>query len=140
MLDEMRENLLPLVWTLTATFSNSEKCLQGLPDAFFKAWLHFVSAFVLAAELPVGETSSFRALPSQQLMAATDQLRKGEQALLNKLSKTDVEEYEVCSPRSITLLMLDRISQDIMRGAPDVAQIYSDYCQQLVRLSLLTSI
>jgi hypothetical protein len=88
---------------------------------------------VLAARLPTWKASTNSTLAIGQLNAAIIQLHEGERHLQAKLNTANVEDYEICKSRGIALLMLDRISQDIMRGSPDVVQIYSDYCQQLVR-------
>jgi hypothetical protein len=61
-------------------------------------------------------------------------LLKGEQALSLATRRLDLSKFEICSTRGVATLLVDRLCKGIMRGVPDVGQIYEDYYHQMVRL------
>lgn len=120
---------------LTTSLADSEASLTTLPNQFREAWLHFLSAFVLlrGTRLQSNRRHATR-LPTEQLKLAARKLEAGQEELVNRLRVIDAEDYEVCSSTGIVALLLNRLSRDMIREGPDVAEIYGDFCQQLVSL------
>ena len=132
-LSSLCEHIYEFVFTFTTTFSGYEDALVALPEQFYVAWLHLVSAFALAASAKSNKvTYHYRENPDYQLQQVGQLLQEGERILTTRLRKDDIEDFEVCTSRGIVALMLDCVTRDIMNGRPDVPQSYDDYCKQLV--------
>jgi hypothetical protein len=136
---ELEEHVLPLLFTMTTIFAGNEHHLQQLPDHFVRAWLRFVTAILLAAEAPEPvRTGKAQRLPElklaiRQLKLMRLDLLNGEQALTLVTRRHDLSKFEICSTRGIATLLVDRLCKGVMRGVPDVGQIYEDYYHQMVR-------
>lgn len=135
--DVLYHRVFAVASALTTSFTGSDiPLLTSFPNQFYEAWLHLISAFVLVSEFrPKDSPHNSWRLPVQQLKMAASRLEAGGEELVNRLRRVEVEEYEVCSSRGIVALMFNRLSRDVMRDVPEVAQTYSDYCQQLVGLN-----
>ncbi|EME85400.1 uncharacterized protein MYCFIDRAFT_213846 [Pseudocercospora fijiensis CIRAD86] len=127
------KDLVPYIASLSKAFYGHESKTPCAPDHFFRAWLHIISAFVLASEIKF-KRSRRRAwrMPLEQLISAGKQLEGGERAITITLRNgVDISKYEVCSSRGLVALVLDRLSNDLIHRGPNVSQVYADYCQQL---------
>lgn len=132
--DVLYRRVFAVASTLTSTLAGSEISSVGsFPSKFYEAWLHILSAFVLLSEQSLKDTGRHAwRLQLEQLKVAASKLEAGERELVLRLREVEIEEYEVCSTRGIVSLLFNSLSRDAIREAPDVAQTYSDYFQQLV--------
>ncbi|KXT10639.1 hypothetical protein AC579_1250 [Pseudocercospora musae] len=132
-LELLLKNIVPYIASLSKAFYGHESQDLSLPDQFFRAWLHIVSAFVLASEMKL-KRSRPRAwrMPLKQLISAGEQLECGEHALTVALRNgVEISRYEVCSCRGLIALVLDRLSNDLIDHGPNISQVYADHYQQL---------
>lgn len=132
--DVLYHRVFAVASALTTSLAGSEvTTLASFPNQFYEAWLHMLSAFVLLSQEKVQDNGRHAwRLQLEQLRAAARKLEAGEAELVVRLRKIEVEEHEVCSTRGIVALMFNNLSRDTIRDAPDVAQTYGDYYQQLV--------
>lgn len=129
--------VLDFLLSFTTALSGHDSDLSKLPEQFYLAWLHILSAFTIAAKAKLGKDHYNNWMePNERLRSAKSALEEGEKALVLQLRKEDIEDFEVCSSRGIVSLMLDCVTRDFMNGKPDVAQTYSDYCRRLVSFHL----
>ncbi|KAI5357812.1 putative Mg2+ transporter protein, CorA-like/Zinc transport protein ZntB [Septoria linicola] len=132
LLETLTDRIFEFMYSFTTAFAGQEVELYALPEQFFKAWLHVVSTFTIAANIrPKSTYDESWVLPQKQILSAKRALQEGESLLTTRLRKASLEDFEVCSSRGIVALMLDCVTRDIMHGRPDVFQTYSDYCKQL---------
>ncbi|KXT05374.1 hypothetical protein AC578_11005 [Pseudocercospora eumusae] len=132
-LELLLKDLVPYIASLSKAFYGHESQGLSLPDEFFRAWLHIVSAFVLASEMKFerGRPRAWR-MPLEQLRSAGEQLEDGERAITIALRNgVEISRYEVCSCRGLIALVLDRLSNDLVDRGPNVSQVYADHYQQL---------
>ncbi|GIZ46248.1 hypothetical protein CKM354_000938000 [Cercospora kikuchii] len=131
-LHELCDRVFEFVLTFATAFSGRDSDLSKLPEQFYLAWLHILSAFTIAAKAKLGKGYYDNwEEPNNRFRSAKEALEEGEKALVLRLRRDNIEDFEVCSSRGIVSLMLDCVTRDFMNGKPDVAQTYSDYCRQL---------
>ena len=132
MYNVLHDDILPLASMLAQEFYSYESDLRPLPEAFSKAWLHFITAMTLAAEQSITRNSSFReSMVSQHLRAISEEFVKGKVDITARLHSVDLDDLEICTESSILSLLLNSVAQDVMPGSPDVATSYTNYFQSL---------
>lgn len=132
-LHKLCDRVFDFILPFASAFSGNETDLSKLPEQFYRAWLHITSAFAIAAKAKLDHDHySNWSEPHERFRSAKEALEEGERALVLRMRRDDIEDFEVCSSRGIVSLMLDCVTRDLMNGRPDVAQTYSDYCRQLV--------
>lgn len=137
-LHHLCDRVFEFVLPFATAFAGHDSDLVKLPEQFYLAWLHILSAFTIAARAKLGKGHYDNwEEPNDRFRSAKEALEEGEKALVLRLRRDDIEDFEVCSSRGIVSLMLDCVTRDFMNGKPDVAQTYSDYCRQLVSLILV---
>lgn len=137
-LHELCDRVFEFVLPFATAFSGRDSDLSKLPEQFYLAWLHILSAFTIAVKAKLGKGCYDNwEEPNNRFRSAKEALEEGEKALVLRLRRDNIEDFEVCSSRGIVSLMLDCVTRDFMNGKPDVAQTYSDYCRQLVSLVLV---
>lgn len=133
---DLRNDIVPVMQSLTREFSASQGDLTPLPEAYSKAFLHLIMIFVLISQTTEQRgfgvnNSTIRA----HLRGTKDALTTGKREITSRLKEQskmpDLEELEVCSHTSLLTLVLNQFSQDVMHGKPDVASTYNDYFAQL---------
>lgn len=125
--DELQTQVIPLMESLAADYHGAEHELITLPDAFQKAFLHTVRAWMLIAQIREEDISSI----DRRIVCVQQQLAQGRQALAARLNSWELQNLEICGPSSLLSLLLKRLASDVMHGRPDVASTYNDYFNQL---------
>ena len=133
--DILHDEVLTVASALSQEFLSYEQDLLPLPEAFSKAWLHLMTAFVLAAQTTFTEKVPFSNSPvSKHLHAVAQEFDTGRKEIMTRLrSTTDLEDLEICSSNSLLALFLSNAASDIMHDhrRPDVATAYNDYFKRL---------
>lgn len=125
-------SVLPSAMGVAKEFLTYENELRPLPDRFSKAWLHIVTALVLAADRTLNKKARFvNRDVDGHLQAMREDLLGAKRELAARLRTVELEELEVCRESGLLSLILSRLAKDNMRGRPDVARAYGDYFQGL---------
>ncbi|KAM3423144.1 hypothetical protein BST61_g597 [Cercospora zeina] len=129
---DLCDRVFDFILPFATAFSHCETDLSTLPEQFYRAWLHIISAFTIAAKAKLGKDhDSNWSEPHERFRSAQEALEEGERALVLRMRRDDIEDFEICSSRGIVSLMLDCVTRDLMNGKADVAQTYSDYSRRL---------
>lgn len=106
--DVLYYRIFATVCAITTNLAGCEEpLLVSFPNQFYEAWLHFLSAFVLALDISpkCKDTRLSWRLPVEQLRLAASKLEAGEENLVNKLRTTEVEEFEIAIPLTIVVIL-----------------------------------
>lgn len=108
---------------MTEEFENSESDLVPVPDAFAKAWLHFLTGIVLISQQPITRNvASPDSALIKHLEATATELNEGMRAISSRLQFASLQDLEICTANSLVALLLSRLSKDIMHGRPRYIQ------------------